>query len=347
MSWLRVVAITGVVLIHVAGLTAIAPDARETTVGQLGITLDFASRWAVPVFVMLSGALLLDPSRYRGARDFLRRRAVRLLPAIVFWHLVYLGVRVVLASAPLTPGAALRLILNGQLWTALYFFWIVLGLAVVTPVLLPWVAQTSRRAVLLAGAAAAAIPVLTLLTASVRDVPVVWVHTPWTWWMPYLGFYLLGYALSTVVLRGWQLAATALVVVAATSMLCWQWRRTTGWGGVLERYQPAESYYSATVLVVAVGVFLLARALVRPRGPLRSLCRSGPTRLGRRLGDATLGVFASHLLVLEVVLRLPVLGGDKAADSVLQLVARCLVVLVGAYVVALVGSLVPWVRRVL
>ena len=66
-SWLRVLAILAVVLIHVAGITAVAPDARSTTQGNLAIVLDFASRWSVPVFVMVSGALLLDPSRYRGA----------------------------------------------------------------------------------------------------------------------------------------------------------------------------------------------------------------------------------------------------------------------------------------
>lgn len=345
-SWLRVLAITGVVLIHVAGLNAITPGARGTTLGRLGIVLDFGSRWAVPVFIMLSGALLLDPARYRGPRDFLARRAVRLLPAIIVWHLVYLAWRASVSTRPISPGAALRLVLNGQVWTALYFFWIVLGLAVITPVLIPWVAQATRSAVLLAGVAAAAVPVLTLLTVPVRGVPLVWVHTPWTWWIPYLGYYLLGYALRDVVLRRARLAAVAGVVVTGIAVLAWQWRRPTGLGQTLERYQPAESYYSVSVLAVAVGVFLLGRSLVRPGGGLRALCRPKVAVVGRRLGDATLGVFASHLLVLEVVMRLPVVGGP-AATSVPALFARILLVLLGAYLIALVGRQVPLVRRVL
>ena len=134
LSWLRVVAIAAVVLIHTAGLTAVAPDARSTTRGQIAIALDFSSRWSVPVFVMLSGALLLDPARYRGTADFLRRRAMRLVPAVIVWHLIYLTYIIVLTDTSMTAGDALRRTLTGQLFTALYFFWIVLGLAVITPI---------------------------------------------------------------------------------------------------------------------------------------------------------------------------------------------------------------------
>jgi surface polysaccharide O-acyltransferase-like enzyme len=344
-SWLRVVAITAVIFIHVAGLSAVLSGGRSTTVGLLGVVLDFGSRWAVPVFVMLSGALLLDPARYRGAGDFLRRRAWRLVPAVVFWHAVYLIVLIV-EGDDLDVATAARLILTGKLWTALYFFWIVLGLAVVTPVLVPWIARSSRTAHLVAGSVAAVGTCLTLLTVPVRDAPLAVVETPWTWWLPYLGFYLLGFALRDVVLRAVPLLLVAALAVAGSAELAWQWRRASGVGATLERYLPAESYYSHVVLVVAVCVFLVARGLVRVDGPLRALAHGAPSRLGRRLGDATLGVFAAHLLVLEVVLRLPVIGGDRGATSVGQLLARCAVVLVGAYVFSLVASRLPGLKRV-
>ena len=218
-SWLRVVAIAGVVLIHTAGLTAIAPGARSSAQGQLGIALDFFSRWAVPVFVMVSGALLLDPSRFRNTRDFLRRRALRLVPAIVVWHLVYLAYRVAITDAPISAADAIRLTLTGRMWTALYFFWIVLGLAVITPVLVPWIATVSRRTQLIAGLVAASIPALTLVTVPIRGATLAWIETPWTWWIPYLGYYLLGHALRDVVVTRWRLVLTALLAVGGSALL--------------------------------------------------------------------------------------------------------------------------------
>jgi hypothetical protein len=143
-----------------------------------------------------------------------------------------------------------------------------------------------------------------------------------------------------------MLVAPAVAAVAGTGLLIVQWRRSAGVLGALETYVPAESYYAPTVLVVTVSVFLLGRALVRPGGLLRALSTGATARVARRLGDATLGVFASHLLVLEVVLRLPVIGGPRGADSVGQLLARCVVVLLGAYVLSLVASRLPFLRRV-
>jgi hypothetical protein len=128
-------------------------------------------------------------------------------------------------------------------------------------------------------------------------------------------------------------------------LLIWQWGRSAGLGGALERYLPAEAYYSPTVIVIAISVFLLAQGLIRPSGPLSALCRPAPALAGRRLGDSTLGVFAVHLLVLEVVLRLPLIGGDRAAESVGELLARCLMVFVVAYLIALLANRVPVLRR--
>jgi surface polysaccharide O-acyltransferase-like enzyme len=345
-SWLRVAAITAVVFIHVAGLSAVLSGGRETSVGRLGIALDFGSRWAVPVFVMVSGALLLDPARFKGSKDFLRRRAWRLVPPVVFWHAVYLAVILVQGERQLDVSTTARLILTGKLWTALYFFWIVLGLALITPILVPWIERSSHAAHLVVGSAAAAMTVVTLLTVPLRDAPLAWVETPWTWWLPYLGFYVLGFALRDVVLSWVGLLASSLLAVGASAVLAWQWRRDAGVGGALERFMPAESYYSPLVLVVAVCLFLVARGLVRNGGLLASLARGSLARVGRRLGDATLGVYGVHLLVLEVVLRLPHIGGERGASSVGQLLARCAVVLVAAYAFSLAARRVPLLRRV-
>ena len=350
-SWLRVAAILSVVLIHVAGVTAVAPDARSTPQGKLSILLDFSSRWSVPVFVMVSGALLLDPARYRGAREFMRKRALRLVPAVLVWNLVYLAYILVFTDRRHDFHTLTELFLTGRLWTALYFLWIVLGLALVTPMLVPWIASSTRRAQIIAGLAAAAVPALTVSTVPLRtDVlwkaDMSWVETPWTWWIPYVGYYLLGFALRDIVLKGWRLALAASAAIALTILLAWQWGKQAGVAGVIERYLPAEAYYSFTLVTLALAVFLLARALVRPGGWLGALCRPGPALAGRRLGGSTLGVFAVHLLVLQAVLRMPAIGGESAATSVAQLLARCLTVFAVAYLISLLAARVPYLRRV-
>ena len=343
-SWLRFAGITGVVLIHTSGLSSAEPPPR-TTVGYLAVALDFASRWAVPVFVMLSGALLLEPARYRGGRDFIRKRAVRLLPPIIAWHLIYLGYKIA-TEGTMAPTEALGLILKGKLWTALYFFWIVLGLALITPVLVPWIKDTGRRVVGVVGLGASIMPALSLLSSPVRHED-AFIETPWTWWVPYVGLYLLGWVLRDVVLRSWQVVLAVLVAAGGSALLAWQWASSHGVGSTLDHWMPAESYYSPLVLAVSVAVFLTARALIRPGGLLRAATTPRASRLGRRLGGATMGVFAVHLLVLEAVHQIPGLPQDVNHDTVGTLLARALLTLVGAYVIAIHGAKVPYLRRIL
>lgn len=341
-SWMRVFAICGVVTIHVTGATAIRPDARSTTVGMLAILLNRGFNFTVPIFVMLSGALLLAPSRYRGDGDFLRRRALRLVPAIVFWHLFYWGFRVLYLGHEVPWQSALRLTLRGQLFTALYFFWIVLGLAVVTPVLVAWIARSSRRAVLIGAAIAVSMSALSPLTVTIRDAPVVWIESPWTWWLPYVGVYLLGWGLRGIVLHRIAVVIAVLACVAITAAIVWMFRRpdVPWWFSGL-----FGGYYSLGVQLYAALVFLVGQAVLRRGRALGWTVRGRPAELGQLLGQVTLGVFALHLAVLTVSYDLPFVGGTPAAGSVVELLGRLGLVLVVSFVLAILLRQIPLVRR--
>lgn len=343
-SWLRFVAICGVITIHTVGSTAVADGARDSRAGILAILLDIGAIFTVPVFVMLSGAVSLDPAKYSTPSGFLGKRLSRLVPAIVAWHLFYWAFKNLYLDAGWSPEEVLRRTLTGDLATALYFFWIVLGLSVISPVLITWIASATRRQVVVTGLVAASLPVLTTFTLPLRGGP-MWIETPWTWWIFYLGLYILGWGLRDVVLRGAPLLLTTVLTLALGVGLAWQWRNPEAptWLQVAP-----VNYYGVSVQLYAVLVFLVAHSLIRHDGVLSVLTRTGPARLGRTLGDATLGVFALHIAVLTIVVQeVPVIGGDWAATSSEQMVARVATVIVVTYAIVLVLRRVPGVRRIL
>ncbi|WP_323097600.1 acyltransferase [Intrasporangium sp. YIM S08009] len=344
-SWLRFVAIAAVVTIHTVSSNAVEPGARDTLRGTTAIYLDVLGVFAVPVFVMLSGALLLDPTRYQGPREFLRKRALRLVPAVVFWHVWYFLVRRLLLDQDLGLGEAAALALSGKLYTALYFFWIVLGLAALTPFLIPFVAQATRRQVLVVGTLGCLMMAVSQATALWRDTPDAFVETAWTWWIPYLGYFLLGWALRGVVLRGRTLVGALVVVVALGALMPWQWRNPEApkW---LETMSPA-GYYSLTAMLYAVALFLLFQGLIRRNGPLHRLASPRMSSLARTLGDATMGVFALHLTILLWVVEWPVVGGERSAGSTSVLLLRIAAVLTLTCVIVLLLRRVPGVKRLL
>ncbi|MBR1792694.1 MAG: acyltransferase family protein [Bacteroidales bacterium] len=52
-------------------------------------------RWAVPIFIMISGAMFLNPDRVVSLREIYRKRIPRLLLAYIFWWIFYSVFRMV------------------------------------------------------------------------------------------------------------------------------------------------------------------------------------------------------------------------------------------------------------
>ena len=88
LDYLRTVAILAVITIHVTAFYY----HREQDVGDVGWwlanILNSLSRFAVPLFVMISGALLLSKAVNTG--DFYRKKSFRLFPPIIFWTVFYI-----------------------------------------------------------------------------------------------------------------------------------------------------------------------------------------------------------------------------------------------------------------
>lgn len=356
-SWLRVIAIVGVVCIHVAGLTYVNPDLEGSGAWWLAAALDFGAKWAVPVFVMVSGAVILRPPADPSARRFYRRRLGRLGIPLVFWHVVYVVLVVTVVDPEVEAPAVVANVLAGEAYTALYFFWLILGLYAVVPLLWPVVRAWSPRQLTVAGAGLVAVPALDAalrgVIALLEDRPVDDASpTLVTQFVPYVGFLLLGHALGPVVLRGRALVLTALGTAALCAELVLQAAvvgdpgsdvgTPTGAGAVLAAVSPL-TYQGAILALAAVGVFVVVRSVAHPSS---ALAAPALARRMRRLGDLTFGVFACHLLVLAAVVRLPGVDLVDGAESLPGVVTLVGVVVVLAFAVTAVLARLPGLRRV-
>ncbi len=338
-------------LIHVAGLSFVREELDGTAAWALGGALAYGSRWAVIVFVMVSGALLLTPPADPDPRRFFRRRLAKVGIPLLVWHAAYIPLSA--ARWDSTPRELLANFLEGRSYTALYFFWLILGLYAVTPLLWPLVSALTTRALGVAGAALAAVPALDVvlrgLVAVLREEPRVLPEpTLVTQFVPYVGYFLLGYALRGVVLRGARLAALAAVLAGLLAQMVWQALAVeavdaeTGSTGLLPVLLPLN-YQGAVVGLSAVAVFLFARGLVHPGSTW-----AGPARAARlrRLGDLTFGVFAVHLLVFWAIAQVPGLDVEEGATTAPGVVLLSAVVVVVSFGVAWLLSRTPVLRRV-
>ncbi|GIG91649.1 hypothetical protein Pen02_65850 [Plantactinospora endophytica] len=339
---LRVVAVCGVVAIHVVGLVLGHDDLRHTLTWWTAAAIDLGVTWVVPVFVMISGALTLAPRAHAaGPAAFYRKRFVRIIPALVAWHLVYLvGVRVLWRGEELSLNLLARNLMDARVFTALYFLWLIAGLYLVAPVLAAFLKDGGRRRAMILAGVALAFTMVTFVAsgaAAMIGAPRPIHLGALTMWWPYVGYFVAGWALHRVVLGRRGLVVAGVLAVLLMAEAVWQWgvRPEHPW---LQALLPV-GYLGTTVAVAAVCVFLLAVGVGARVTP--------PPRVGRilvRLSDASFGVFLMHLLVLEV-LRQTVPGVAEARSLVLMVGAYLVIVLV-SFAASLGAARVPYLRTI-
>ena len=129
---LRVLAALAVIMIHVAAKRWVLADVG-TSEWQISNIYDGLVRWAVPVFIMISGALLLDPKKQFDTKSFYRKNILRLVTAFVFWSLIYVLFNIFVFKQYSGFSWALRKFVSGEYH--MWFIYMLLGLYIATPVL--------------------------------------------------------------------------------------------------------------------------------------------------------------------------------------------------------------------
>jgi surface polysaccharide O-acyltransferase-like enzyme len=135
---IRVVAVVLVILLHasIESYTNVMLDAAQSRMYWWTTTIfDSLARVCVPLFVMLSGFLLLQPIKvHEPIRVFLKKRFTRLGLAFGFWSAIYFAWSFYVHNQALS----VTYVIQGLLTGPYYHFWyiyLIAGLYIITPIL--------------------------------------------------------------------------------------------------------------------------------------------------------------------------------------------------------------------
>jgi peptidoglycan/LPS O-acetylase OafA/YrhL len=301
---LRAVAMVSVIAVHAVAWMA-TPDAPAAAFYG---TVDRLLRFGVPVFVFLTGFVLVHRYRDRGIdrRSFTRGRARRVIVPFVSWAAVYLACAAVFT--PLRDQIHSVADLGGMLWSGtvaghLYFLPVALQFYVLFALM-----PRSRRAV--AVLCAVAVPVQLVLTGlrATGRLPEGGIlgdldgqHAQWlfVWWV---GYYALGAAAATwrepleqALRRHRGLALSAPLLAAPPVLLDLVHSGAQGYDEILRP--------SIMLLTIAV----LAAGLAAGQGLAHRRRRAQVVEM---LAQRSLGVYLLHPLLLTVIGRALQLDGS-------------------------------------
>ena len=258
-----------------------------------------ASRWAVPVYIMLSGALLLDPARSEPPEKFYSKRLARLGVPIVFWTTLFmLFTQFYLKPHHMNTETNIwRELVLGKPYAHLHFIFRIAGLYAFTPMFRIFLQHASKKIVTLT-------VVLCLgfsCANSISDGFMGTEESAFIRFVPFIGFYLAGYLLRDKKLSKRSLIGCWFLAISCVCLL------TGGTTLLVETFGEKPLYPSLSYLLydfvspvriaLGISVWLIFVNTFDERWLATRLSKFTT----HWLGPATLGIYLVHPLFRELL----------------------------------------------
>jgi surface polysaccharide O-acyltransferase-like enzyme len=293
----RVIATIAVIMVHVATpavFTKYSPNSSGNSVWWIGNMYDSLCRFCVPVFVMLTGSLLLPQTI--SLSNFLKKRLNRILLPFLFWSLIYLFFNLALKFRDEGTQVAIQHIgpwLLSQLTQGtaphLWYVYMIIGLYLFIPVIQPWVSKASNIAILFF----LAVWFITLLFHQQT-----WLNAnsplDLRYFTGYAGYLVFGYFISErlVISKAILYSAILLFVTGVALTLAGTYIYTHDQGTFSHAFY---EYLTFNVLFAAIGIFIIIKnKQTTSNSDALSKVRTIVSRYGY-------GIYLSHLLVISVL----------------------------------------------
>jgi surface polysaccharide O-acyltransferase-like enzyme len=333
----RVLGTVAVVIGHVCDMMVYN---ASTGAGDWWVCLffDSAARWAVPVYIMLSGALLLDPARTETPGEFYAKRLARLGIPVLVWSAFFMWFSVSYTHWNNSTQVWYDLLL-GKPYAHLHFIFRILGLYAFTPMLRVFLAHAPRRMVMQT-------VLLLLALAAANSVAEIFLKTELSVFLrfvPFLGYFLLGYLLRDIRLTKRALIGCALLCGACVCAL-------TGGTALLVQsfgFDDSRSWLLYEFLSPVRVAFAVAAWLIVTNCFREDWLQSRPGRfVAKVLAPATLGIYLVHPLFREI---LYIETKDFTlfwTNSFVGIPLATLAVYIPSVLFTLVVMQIPYVRRI-
>jgi surface polysaccharide O-acyltransferase-like enzyme len=248
-------------------------------------------RMGVPLFVMLTGALLLAPSKQGEELGvFFKKRFSRIGLPFIFWAAAYFLWDAYVENQPVSQGFFVNGFLVGPYFTFWYLY-MLMGLYLLTPFLRLMVAQASEKIfkyfLVIWFVGSAIVPIVASFSPYHLD-PNVFIIPG------YVGYFVLGAYLVNVKVRRIYLVSLTALGIALTAILTYFVAMNIG-GGTTYFFQ---EYLSPTMILAAIPFFLLLNNSQAARVEEQTTHHPGIRKILKVISENTLPIFLFHMMVI-------------------------------------------------
>lgn len=324
LNYLRVFAAFAVVMLHIFSIP-ITPSYRECYSSMelfLCKGLKYLMFWSVPVFVMITGVLFLNPEKELSLAKLFKKYILRFVIVILSFGTLFCLLELMFKDHSLSFTKICQAILNslmGKSWDHMWYIYMVIGLYMVIPLIKVFVNNVNDKLLFYA---------LGILFCTTSLLPFVKnfldIENHYSMFSIYIFYLLLGYVIHYKNFKLNNGLATAFLLLFALYIGIIQCGNFT---------HPRFGYESPIVVLAAFAFFSLGKNINRKR-----------SKLIKFIGPLTFGVYIVHPVFINVCNKVWHLTSDKYS-LMFSIMSMSLITIIGSIFLVFVLRLIPFVRE--
>lgn len=259
LDYLRIYATIAVITIHVSA-SIVSANPLETDLFRWfsGNFYETFARASVPIFVMISGALLLNDNRSLPILQFLKKRISKVFIPLVIWSIIYYLAGAYSNKYVFSINDFIVKFFNGNIIYHLWFMYTIVGLYLITPLVKILVRNSNKKDVeYFLG--------LWIFTSVVGKFMIYLfgfsLKMELFFVTNYVGYFILGYYLVKYQLSKKNIIISQIsMVFGLLGTFFLTYFGTINNGGMLDQYW--YEYHSFTVVMISIGIFTLFKDIL-------------------------------------------------------------------------------------
>lgn len=283
LDFVRAIAIICVITIHTS-----APYLYSNSANWLVANFfDSLSRVGVPLFIMVSGALLITENQ-TPLLSFYKKRFLRIIWPWFFWGIIFVIIKIVLGGQIIGPRSAFIQIFNGTVFYHFWFMALIASLYFVTPLVNRIIPFINRQILWYFIVLWLAVTSLFLFVIKPTNLT-----TGFPLALGYLGYFILGYRLKevdVVKITGLLIITLYIIATAVTFLGTTYLQIPSG-----QFNEILYAYLSPNVIVASLALFLIIKRFGHTFSQKLS---DRPLNLFTAVSQSSFGIYFVHVLIL-------------------------------------------------
>lgn len=299
------------------------------------------TRWAVPVFVMISGSMLLNPDKDESVTLFFKKRFSKIFIPFLFWSAVYALYShgtLIAQGKPLPIVDIIKSFLFGETFHHLWFVPMIIGLYFLTPTFKVFIKYATKNEI-------EYFLVLWFFVTIVSTYYPTFFLIKYIGWLGYIGLFVTGYYLSRYELPFKKVIYVfSFVSILITFFGTWYYSNID-----YKLYENFFIYLTPTCILISVGFY----EYIKTTQKFNNINNIYINKLILIISKNSYGIYLSHLFILEY-LKHGYLGIKMYNDNFLNvkldsiIAVPLLVTFTLIIALVLVNTLkkIPYIRRI-